>query len=310
MIRFACVYCGRKIWAKDRLARSQVNCPACGHTIRVKPTSEPEPQTRETVRDAPAEALDWRGKSDREIARELRKHRPLTEQEERRRAITQTLSPFMPHYDSLTLFALSWAFLLLLLLGPNASPSRYPLGSRYTSGSRAPAPQGPNEPLTRVVWSVGEQFMVLPPLAGIGMVLSLVGVFHRKPKPEPVKWLMLCFAVTVTAVTGMYAGHVWLTTTRGWLVVFPASNILSAAVPLLLFRAGLLDTEVILDTTARLSQVVVTLIATTTLLVTCLYLFRLHWAMAYSICVSYTMSLNHVITDVFGGGKIAKEVAE
>lgn len=182
MIRFACVYCGRKIWAKDRLAGTQVNCPACGHTIRVKPTAEPEPQTRQTVYNAPAEALDWRGKSDREIARELRKRRPLTEQEKKRQAIRQTLSSFTPHYDSLTLFALSWAFLLLLLLGPNASPSRYPLGSRYTSGSIAPAPQGPNEPLTRVVWSVGEQFMVLTPMAGIGMVLSLVGVFHRKPK--------------------------------------------------------------------------------------------------------------------------------
>ncbi|HNY77072.1 MAG: hypothetical protein RBS72_01245 [Sedimentisphaerales bacterium] len=310
MIRFACVYCGRKIWAKDRLAGTQVKCPACGHTIRVKPTAEPEPQTKQTVYDAPAEALDWRGKSDREIARELRKHRPLTEQEERRRAIRQTLSPFMPHYDSLTLFALSWAFLLLLLLGPNASPSRYTLGSRYTSGARAPAPQGPNEPLVRVIWSVGQQFMVLTPLAGIGMVLSLVGVFYPRPKPKTVKWLMLCFAVMVTGGTGIYAGYIWFTTARGWLLVFPASNILSAAVPLLLFRAGLLDTEVILDTTARLSQVVVTLVVTVVLLATCLYVFRLHWAIAYSICVAYTMSLNHAITDVFGGGKIAKEVAE
>lgn len=308
MIRFACVYCGRKIWAKDRLARSQVKCPACGHTIRVKPTPEPEPQTRETVRDAPAEVLDWRGKSDREIARELRKHRPLTEQEERRRAITRTLSPFMPHYDSLTLFALSWAFLLLLLLGPGVStpPSQLPLGSRFG----APTANGLGEPLTRVVWSVGKQFIVLTPLAGIGMVLSLVGVFYRKPKPEPVKWLMLCFAVMVTGGTGIYAGYVWLTTARGWLVVFPAWNLLGAAIPLLLFRAGLLDTDVILDTTVRLSQVVITLVVTVVLLLACLCVFSLHWAIAYSICVAYTMSLNHVITDVFGGGKTAKEVAE
>jgi DNA-directed RNA polymerase subunit RPC12/RpoP len=306
------MYCGRKIWAKDRLAHTQVKCPACGHTIRVKPADARTHADREESREdtGPTDGPNWQGMSDREIARELRKRRPLTEQEQKRQATRRALSPFMPHYDSLTLFALSSTFLVLLLLGPNVSPSRYTLGSRYTVGSRVPTPQRPSEPLVRVVWSLAGHFAVLVPLAGIGMILSLLGVFYPKPKPEMVKWLMLCFAVVVTGGTGIYAGYIWLTTTRGWLVVFPAWNILNAAIPLLLFRAGLLDTELILDTAARLSQVVVTLIVTTALLALCLYVFKLHWAIAYSICVGYTMSLNHAITDVFGGGEVAGEVEQ
>ena len=299
MIHFSCMYCGRGLWAKDRLVGSRIKCPACGHKIRVRPPEEPAQKGRaEThdLQDASAEKRHWRDLSDREIARELLKHRALSEHEQKQQAMRWALSPLMPHYDSLTLFALSSAFIILLMFGPEVEPILMADGSA--------------EPLARVVWSLASRFRILVPMAGIGMVLSLVGVFYSKPKPEEVKWLMLCFAVVVTAGTGVYAGYIMLTTTRSWLMVFPAWNVLNAAIPLLLFRAGLLDTEVILDTTARFWQVIVTLVVTTAILVMCLHVFELHWAIAYSICVSYTMSLNHAIADVFGGGEIVAELKQ
>ena len=300
MIRFACMYCGRRIWAEGRLAGTQIPCPACGHTVRVRTPSKAKGD--ESLRDgASTDAPDWRGLSDHQIARELRKRRATTGHEEKRQAMTRALGPLLPHYDSLTLFALSWTFLVLLLLGPDVAQSQ------RASESAAPISKELREPLARAVWSLAEHFGVLAPMAGLGMVLSLLGVFYPKPKPEEVKWLMLCFAVVVTAGTGVYAGYVMLTTTRSWLLVFPAWNILNAAVPLLLFRAGLLDTEVIVDTAVRFWQVVVTLVATTVLLGVCLHIFELHWAIAYSICVGYTMSLHHAITDVFGKGEGAIE---
>ncbi len=298
MIHFSCMYCGRKLWAKDRLVGSRIRCPACGHKIRIRPAEAPAEggrAARHGRRDTSAAKEDWREMSDGEIARRLHGARgssghPL----DRRRVARQALSPWLPHYDSLTLFALSSAFILLLLFG----------------AFKMPGPQwdGANPALSRVLWSLAGPFGLLIPLAGLGMLLSLVGIFYTKPKPDTVKWLMLCFAVVVTGGTGLYAGYIVLRTTRGWLMVFPAWNILNAAVPLLLFRAGLLDTELILDTTARLWQVIVTMVVTTALLVVCLYYFRLHWAITYSICVGYTMSLNHAITDVFGAGGVAAEV--
>jgi DNA-directed RNA polymerase subunit RPC12/RpoP len=298
MIHFACVYCGRKIRAKDGLAHSQIKCPACGHTIRVKPATESGPastEKRDSADAAPGETLRWQGKSDREIADELFKRQPLTEEQERRQVARQALSPWMPHYDSLTLFALSSTFIILLLLKPDVKP---PPMSHIVA-----------KPLGNVVLALARHLSVLIPLAGVGMVLSLVGVFYQKPKPMEVKWLMLCFAVMVTAGTGIYAGYVALmTVSQRWLIVFPAWNILSAAIPLLLFRAGLLDTDVILDTQTRFWQVIVTLTVTIVLLVVCLYIFKMHWAVTYSICVSYTMSLNHAIMKVFGGGEAEVEM--
>jgi len=299
MIRFACVYCGRRIWAKGRLAGTQIPCPACGHTVRVKAPSRTKGD--ESVRDSTAtDTPDWRGLSDRQIARELRKRRAMTEQEHKREAMTRALSPLLPRYDSLTLFALSSAFVLLLLLDPKAP--------RHPWALAVPISKELGEPLARVVWSLAEHFAILVPLAAIGMVLSLLGVFYPKPKPKEVKWLMLCFAVVVTAGTGLYAGYLMLTTARSWLMVFPAWNILNSVVPLLLFRAGLLDTEVIVDTAARFWQVIVTLVVTAALLMVCLYIFELHWAVTYSICVGYTTSLNHAVTDLFGGDEVAAEV--
>jgi hypothetical protein len=215
---------------------------------------------------------------------------------ERRKAMRRALSPLLPHYDSLTLFALSFTFILLLLLRPDPPPAGLSVL------------KGPARMFVEAVPPLAAYIGLLIPLAGLGMLLSLAGVFYTKPKPDLVKWLMLCFAVVVTGGTGLYAGYIVLKTTRGWLMVFPAWNVLNAAVPLLLFRAGLLDTELILDTTARLWQVVVTLVVLTALLAVCLYTFRLHWAIAYSICVGYTMGLNHAITDVFGAGGMAAEV--
>ena len=288
------MYCGRKIWAKDRLVGTRIPCPACGHIVRVGTPSRAKDE--KALRDSTAtDTPDWRGLSDRQIARELRKRTATTEQEHKRQAMTRALSSLLPRYDSLTLFALSSAFVLLLLLEPKAP--RHPLALA------APISEELGEPLARVVWSLAEHFAILVPLAGLGMVLSLLGVFYPKPKPEEVKWLMLCFAVVVTAGTGVYAGYVMLATTRSWLLVFPAWNILNSVVPLLLFRAGLLDTEVIVDTSVRFWQIVVTLVATTVLLGVCLHIFELCWAIAYSICVGYTMSLHHAITDAFGRGE-------
>jgi DNA-directed RNA polymerase subunit RPC12/RpoP len=291
MIHFSCMYCGRKLWAKDRLLRMRIKCPACGHKIRIRPADRKRSPDAGSTR-----TQDWQCMSDREIARELREAEASTGYVDRRLMMRQALSPFMPHYDSLTLFALSSAFILLLLLGPGIKPP--------------PALEGRASALLRVAPHFVAFVGFLIPLAGIGMVLSLVGVFYTKPKPDAVKWLMLCFAVVVTAGTGIYAGFIWFTTTHGWLVVFPAWNVLNATIPLVLFREGLLDTELIVDTVARFWQVAVTLVVTTAIVALCVYYFRLHWAITYSICVSYTMSLNHAITDVFGGGEIAEEAQQ
>jgi hypothetical protein len=49
-----------------------------------------------------------------------------------------------------------------------------------------------------------------------------------------------------------------------------------------------------------LEQVVLTLISVALVLGLCHYVFHLHWAIAYSICVGYTMSINNALRDILG----------
>ena len=73
---------------------------------------------------------------------------------------------------------------------------------------------------------------------------------------------------------------------------------------LLLAHAGLLDTDCIVDGAAKFWQVVIALVSVGVLLGVCEYVFKLHWAITYSVCVGYTMGLHHTITGLFGAAAI------
>ena len=281
MIRFACMYCGRKIRAKDKLACKQARCPACGHRLRIPkaPTAEAEPAKVAEPAVAQKDTPLWKGRSNKEIANLLLKGQAFTPEQRQRAAAKDAMSPWLPRYDELTLFALSLTFLLLLAINPNIKTD-LPKAMLHVHDGR---------------------IQIMLAVAAIGMAFSLFGIFVRCPKPNLVKWPMLVFAVVVTAGTGIYAGYVTLKTARGWLMVFPAWNIINGALLLLLFRAGLLDADCILDRAAKFSQVGLTVLCVGVLLAVCQYAFKLHWAITYSVCIGYTMSLHHGIADVLGG---------
>ena len=85
------------------------------------------------------------------------------------------------------------------------------------------------------------------------------------------------------------------------MMIFPAWNIINGGLLLLCFHTGLLDPDCILDRAAKFFQVALTVICVGILLAVCQYGFKLHWAITYSVCVGYTMSLHHGLTDIFGG---------
>jgi hypothetical protein len=138
-------------------------------------------------------------------------------------------------------------------------------------------------------------------LAFLGMIMSLFGVFLRGAKARPLKFAMLSFAVLATGGTGVYAGMVILRGVHSWpMMIFPLWNIFSGLGMLLLFRTGYMDPDCVVDRTPSRAQVIITLLSISLLLAICRYAFKLHWAITYSICVCYTMSLNHTLQDLFG----------
>jgi DNA-directed RNA polymerase subunit RPC12/RpoP len=289
MIEFSCIYCGRPIRIGADLIRQRIKCPACGHPVLVcekKPEDASGPAPEEEARKAKA-ADFWAAKSDQEIAESLLlPAEVLTEQQRQRRAEQQLFSFLVPRYDDLTLFALGLLFVLLWLVNPDLQQDLIGL---FTSP-----------------WSRGQVMVflvVVTAAAAVGLALSLVNVFLRREKSAPEKYAMLAFAITVTAGTGLYAGGRLLNHSEGWLLVFPAWNILNACL-LILSSLTIVDTSCITDEPASLPQLVITAICVPVLLAVC-QSFELHWATTYSIAVAYTMSLHNGIRDVFGVRKPA-----
>lgn len=277
MIHFSCMYCGKKIRAKDKLVGRRAPCPACGHRLLVpKPTAAPPEADAEAMRPGTRrKTRKWSDQSDGMFFADG----SFGDKEQARAALRQSMSPLVPRFDELTLFAMSVTFLLLWRINPNMHQD-LSQGALLVRDGRA---------------------LLFGFLAAVGMVFSLFGIFFKRPKPNVVKWPMLIFAILVTAGTGIYAGYVTIKDAPSWLIVFPAWNIFNGVMLLFLLRAGLIAPDCIIDGAAKLSQLVVTVLTVGLLLGLCQYVFELHWAISYSICIGYTMSLHRAITDIFGG---------
>jgi len=274
LIEFRCCYCGRLLRAEESAAYQRVPCPACGHSVPVRGQKPHDPRHAGPCgrSDTPDAAEDWAGKSNKEIAAQLLA-RTRSPQDRNAQAVKMLLSPLLPQYDDLTLFTVSLAFLLLVLIDGTLRQDLIAL-FHAQHGDRAPL-----------------LFLFL----GFGMACSLVSVFLRRKKSEFEKRAMLLFAIFATAGTGIYAGWLMLGRSSVWLMVFPAWNILNGGVLVVLFYARVIDTECLVDQKATFGQVVITALAVPILLTTCRYLLELHWATTCSIAVAYTMNLHNIL---------------
>jgi hypothetical protein len=186
MIRFSCVYCGRKIRARSRAGGKKAHCPACGHALTV-PLSTRAGRAKSSAAGQ-EKALAWEGRSNKEIAKLLLKKKPPAPDDGphavMRSAANAAASPLLPRYDELTLFVLSAALLMLLAIN-SESKTELAGAVRYVNDG---------------------EILALLGIAAAGMFFSLFGVFFKGSKPDVVKWPMLLFAVLVTAGTGIYGG--------------------------------------------------------------------------------------------------------
>jgi DNA-directed RNA polymerase subunit RPC12/RpoP len=290
MIELPCIYCGQSVRAEERLAGKRIECPACGHSVMVRQRKVGDAlKPAHDADEGKPEASSWEGKSDRKIAESLlSRTRTRTKEERQEQAVRKAFSCLAPRYDDLTLFALSLSFLLLWLIDADL---RRDLTKVFLEG----LPSG------ITTWLI---------VAVIGMALSLINVFLRREKSDFEKSTMLIFAVVVTAGTGLYAGWIMLHESKGWLLIFPAWNILNGGLLLLLFRLGVVDTDCVVEEQVSFAEVVLTAICVPVLLTVCHYYFELHWAVTFSIAVAYTMSLHNGIRDVFGGRRPAPDMPQ
>lgn len=81
--------------------------------------------------------------------------------------------------------------------------------------------------------------------------------------------------------------------------MFPAWNIINSLLLLSMFDAGIINTGSVTGESPSLLQVLLTLVSIGLFLALGHYVLKLHWAVAYSICVCYAMNLHRAVQDFF-----------
>ena len=278
MIRFACIYCGYPVSAEEELAGRKIECPACGHFVRVRPHQPGDALKTsgdDSNRHGATDIDHWQDKSNEEIMEWVRSQ-TRSKAAQRLEAAKRSCGPVLPHYDDLTLFALSMTFMLLSVLNADL---RGELMLVFAAGN------------------IGFETILLA-MAALGMVLSFVNALLKREKSDFEKVMMLFFALIVTTGTSLYAGNIVLQMHGNWLIVFPAWNGIHAILLFVLAGFGILDTDCITDEPTSLSEMGVAVASIAILLVVCQFVFRLHWVVAYSVAICYTMSLLRTVRGV------------
>jgi len=274
-IEFPCVYCGQPVRVDAGLARCQIECPACGHTVRVRPNRTGAALRPASARPAASPRRDgehWSRMSDDEI-REAVLVPALPKGERRKLACKRALAPWLPRYDDLTLFAFALALVILVAVD---------------SGLRGA--------LLRVV----TEHRVSPVIVGLGIIAlgalsSLVNVFFPRDKSEFERTMMLFFAVVVTLGTGYSAGRPMLSGGYGLLAIFPVWNAVNGLLLLGLAVLGILDDDCLTGGRAGCRRIFLVAVAITLLIAACHYLLKLDPLTTFSIAVAYAMTLHSVI---------------
>ena len=82
---------------------------------------------------------------------------------------------------------------------------------------------------------------------------------------------------------------------QGWLIVFPIWNVIAGVMLMLLSDVGKVDDTYVSDEDAGIREVIVGLFLLCVLLVLCQYVWRLYWAVTFSICVGYATTLSKLM---------------
>jgi len=132
-----------------------------------------------------------------------------------------------------------------------------------------------------------------------GLFMCLYHVFTPRKKTDVEKAIMLLFAVTINAATGIIGGIYMIKESPGWLLVFPIWNLANGALMILMQYVNIFDIDCIADRNATPSQVILGLVSVLIIFILSNFVFNLHWAITFSICIVYATSFDRALQTVF-----------
>jgi DNA-directed RNA polymerase subunit RPC12/RpoP len=266
VIRFKCIYCGQRIFTREDGRGKEGKCPKCKHLLVVPETTKGRPAisiNKEPIPERPKPRLGPDEQEDVLIA-----------------FYKESFGFLVPTYDKLSLFLMVVTLILVYLTNKKM------IIEEVIGLVRRPS-DGPVD--------------VIRPLYLSYVLLCLFIIFISRERTDFKKGLMVLFVVTVNAFTGIMAGIYMMKGTAGWLLVFPVWNIINGVLLLLMLRFNVIDEECISDREATLVQIILGLIAVLVIFILCNYVFKLYWAITFSICIVYTTSFDRALQNVFPG---------
>ena len=276
MIRFKCIYCGQRILAKDDGIGKKGKCPKCAHLLTVPKSTKGRPAISSDKEPMPVppqiRVPAWDEDS---CFGRIDAAGELTELEK------EALGFFIPTYDELSLFLMA-VTLILLYAGNSGMRDLF----RYA---------------TSHIREFGVFIFLFAFLAGLG--LSLYHVFTSREKKSYEKIIMMFFAVVTNAGAGIIAGWYVIkhSSAHSWLLIFPIWNLVNGILMLLMLRYMIIEEDRISDRNATIGQVIIGLAIVLVIFIFCNFVFRLYWAITFSICIIYATSFDRALQNVFPG---------
>lgn len=184
---------------------------------------------------------------------------------------------FIPVFSPLSLFMTSLSFLLVFFFSETLWSGFFEL--LYS-------------PLSR------PRLTILLLLFTVGLILSLYCVFAERKITAIEKRLMLFFVVASNAFCGIIASRHILekSTDAHWIfLVLPMWNIINCVILLASYRFGALTEKNISDEKTSRLEVLVAVVIILAIFVFCRFVFKLYWAITFSICVIYSTSFGDAL---------------
>ena len=282
MIRFKCIYCGQRILAPDNGVGKKGHCPKCQHELVVPKTTKGRPAIsveKEPIFERPVPPVQKSVPEKVKPLHQMLNHDTLEIPDDMTEVYEEKLGFLIPTYDELSLFLMAVTLIALYLTNRGMRSETIGFAMRLDA------------------WRLG----IYLALFLIAMFLCLFHVFTSRKKTDAEKAIMLLFAVTMNAASGIIAGLYMWRHCRGWLLIFPVWNIINSALLVLMLRFNIIDERCIADRDTTAKQIILGLIAVFVIFVFCNYVFKLHWAITFSICIIYTTSFDRALQSVFPG---------
>lgn len=194
-------------------------------------------------------------------------------------------------FDEESLFAMSFSLCLLMLLNSQMRKVFFSFILKLFAG-------GPFPTALAII------FLLIPFVTGL--LFSAYHAFSSRKKQFYEKAMMLFFGVAISAGAGLCAAWHIITTERTiLLMIFAVWNLLYSALIILKFQVvtvGNIDLgeEYVSDRNAGFGQIILGAVAVTIVLLSCHFLLNMHWSITYSVCVTFTSSLDKAIQKVLG----------